>query len=355
MCLKHLDYRDRMINLWVDYCGFLLVWIFMKISYLLIIIMGRLVSIRGSYWIVVWLGLEVNMISFVGYVGMVRRVGSEAIMRYFIIQVVGSLIIFFLGVYGIYGSGVVGDLFLGSYLIFMVLALRVGIRPFHFWFPVVMGGLGWDGVLILMTWQKVALLGLMMMIEVNFYVILFLGLASVFIGGVGGYNQMIVRGLLSYSSISHIGWIVVAIGLSESVRLLYFLIYVLIRVVVVVMLRVGGRVYISQVVFGGRVILCGVFYLIILSLGGLPPFLGFLGKWVVLLIIIEVGVAVFGGFIMIFGLVNLYYYLRIGYTSLAMWGGYGVWQVLSFSVYLKLWLIFIMIMFGIPLMIYFIL
>jgi len=49
-------------------------------------------------------------------------------------------------------------------------------------------------------------------------------------------------------------------------------------VVVVVMLRVGGRVYISQVVFGGRVILCGVFYLIILSLGGLPPFLGFLGK-----------------------------------------------------------------------------
>jgi len=43
------------------------------------------------------------------------------------------------------------------------------------------------------------------MIEVNFYVILFLGLASVFIGGVGGYNQMIVRGLLSYSSISHIG------------------------------------------------------------------------------------------------------------------------------------------------------
>jgi len=72
------------------------------------------------------------MISFVGYVGMVRRVGSEAIMRYFIIQVVGSLIIFFLGVYGIYGSGVVGDLFLGSYLIFMVLALRVGIRPFHF-------------------------------------------------------------------------------------------------------------------------------------------------------------------------------------------------------------------------------
>lgn len=178
---------------------------------------------------------------------------------------------------------------MGSWEMILILRLKLGMSPFHFWFPRVIREIRWDGVLMLLTWQRVGLFGLVIITFADELVYFSFGIFSIIVGRLCGYNQLMIRRLLSYSSINHIGWIFMVVDLSELVMLIYFFIYLFMRVVVVWFLMNSRYVFLGQLMVVG--INIGGFFVVIfimmLSLGGLPPFLGFLSRWLRLIVLLR--------------------------------------------------------------------
>ena len=207
-----------------------------------------------------------------------------------------------------------------SFLRFMIiragLRLKIGVFPFHFWFPRVMAGLPWLSCLLLATWQKIAPLFLIIsLFEASFISWLLLTFCLIvsgsrLLGGVGGINQTQVWALLAYSSIGHLGWIIYA-GLHRSWAIaFYFGAYVLIPLCLFLALWLRDLSYsktLAKVSFFSYPVFLVV--VILLSLGGLPPLLGFISKWLVISVGTPSSLSIFFIYLLILGsLIRLFYY-----------------------------------------------
>jgi NADH-ubiquinone oxidoreductase chain 2 len=143
-----------------------------------------------------------------------------------------------------------------------------------------MEGLDWFNGLILMTWQKIAPLILISYLltpnQFSFSIIVI----CIVTGSIGGFNQTSLRKIIAYSSINHLGWMLSAVLLGESYWLTYFGFYVFLRTSVILLFHAYQLSHINQF-FGlpiNNPILKLALFCNLLSLGGLPPFLGFLPK-----------------------------------------------------------------------------
>lgn len=142
-------------------------------------------------------------------------------------------------------------------------------------------------------------------------------------GGVGGLNQSSLRKLLAYSSINHLAWMLIGLHFGVNFILIYFIIYLVTNGLLVSYLNSIGCFYISQIYYftGGG--LDGlVVYLNWLSFGGLPPFIGFFGKWLVINLMVSRDLIFIRLFIVMIRLVSLYYYTRVCYSVFSQSGVY---------------------------------
>lgn len=196
------------------------------------------------------------------------------------------------------------------------LMIKRGVAPFHYWFPNVIEGLSWTNGLILITWQKVApilLISYTIIDEFLFFCIII----SAVIGALGGLNQTSLRKLIAFSSINHLRWILTAIILNERIWIIYFRIYVLINISLILLFNLFKTFHINQLfsIFISSKTLKILFFLNILSLGGLPPFLGFASKWLVIHHIIVNSQLFIVLLLVIRRLITLFFYLRLCYSS----------------------------------------
>jgi NADH:ubiquinone oxidoreductase subunit 2 (subunit N) len=170
------------------------------------------------------------------------------------------------------------------------------------------------------------------------------------VGGVGGLNQTQLRPLLGYSSIGHIGWILIGGRCSKFISVFYFFIYFLIRFCVVWLFfyssyySLSARSSLFNFSFFGLFLFLGLF----LSLGGVPPLTGFFPKWIVISIFPSPSLLLF---LLVGSLVNLYYYLNICFSIFVCRDSIYLSSVsISFPV-LLLFFCFLRI-FGLPLLWY---
>jgi len=292
---------------------------------------GTMFSLSSRHWLGVWAGLEINLIGFLPILvyqkSMLER---ESAVKYFIIQALGSSLLIFGRLMGyrlsLSWESLVGEFFqlTGTPLLSFGLLLKRGIFPFHFWLPRVMAGLSWLPCLLLATWQKMApILLILSLVQVThapilIFILCFLGARSRIVGGFGGLNQTQVRALLAYSSIGHIGWVLFGICSSETSVKVYFSIYVLISVCLFSSLWILDSKILKRLrsIRSKKWRGAFSFSLILLSLGGLPPLLGFVSKWVV---ITSGTLTSSWGFLLalILGsLISLFYYLRLFFSEL---------------------------------------
>ena len=199
-------------------------------------------------------------------------------------------------------------------LILSILLLKTGAAPFHFWFPGVIEGLNWINGFILITWQKIAPL---ILISYNWrynFIIISIILSSL-VGALGGLNQTSLRKLIAFSSINHLGWILIAIINNELLWLLYFFLYSFITIAIVSLFNNFKLFYFNQIFnfFHINPIIKFSLFLNLLSLGGLPPFLGFLPKWLVIQNLTSINQFFLLFIIVCLTLITLYYYLRLSY------------------------------------------
>lgn len=303
-----------------------------KVLLLLTLVGGILVSVSSNSWLGAWIGLEINLISFIPLMSNVQNMyNTEASLRYFIVQVLASATLLFLVVIKV----LIEDLFtfeINPYtpvIIRTPLLLKRGAAPFHWWFPGVMEGLRWENCILLITVQKAAPLMLISyLIEINIFTLRII-LISTIVGAIGGLNQNSIRKILTYSSINHTGWILIALAASENLWLTYFIIYSTLTLAAVSAIKLSGVSFINQTIITNKETALTKFIIFtsLLSLGGLPPFLGFLPKWIVIQAMVINNIIPLATIVVLTSLITLYYYLKISYSRFLILNAEPKWNL----------------------------
>nr|AND96211.1 NADH deshydrogenase subunit 2 [Onthophagus cf. jeannelianus] len=293
-----------------------------KMIFMFTLMTGTLISISSYSWFGMWLGLEINLLSIIPLMSSPKNsMASEATMKYFITQTLASMILLFSLIFMSMNI---------NYLIFHTslsltfsssLFIKMGAAPFHFWFPEIMEGLTWTNSFIMLTWQKIAPMTLFSYTNFsNINYITFIVIFSSMISGIMGMNQTNMRKILAYSSINHISWMLMSMLFFETIWIYYFIIYSIISLNIILILNKFNIFYLSQLFssINNFPIIKFFFMLNFMSLGGLPPFLGFLPKWLTIQILIKMNLFSLSLIIIIMTLITLFFYMRIITLGLMM-------------------------------------
>uniref|UniRef100_UPI0030FF274F NADH dehydrogenase subunit 2 n=1 Tax=Phyllodoce medipapillata TaxID=868040 RepID=UPI0030FF274F len=276
--------------------------------------LGLFISLCSSSWLYVWMGLEINLISFIPIMmSSHTMMETESALKYFMVQAFGSGLLLF-GVFFYMMSCYMNiGIAPGLFIIVFSLMVKLGMVPFHFWLPHVMGGSSWMTCMMLSVVQKISPMFVLfnLMSFYNMYLALICGFGSL-VGGLGGLNQSQLRFILAYSSIGHMGWMMMCSMFSYSLFIIYFLVYSLINISIMTIMNYYNLKILSMMNMNN----ISSFYFISLgfmfmSLAGLPPFLGFYPKMVVLSMSMSFD-CMYVVFMLVLGsLMNIFYYLNI--------------------------------------------
>lgn len=285
---------------------------------------GTLISISSSSLFGMWIGLEINLISFIPIIINLdnNKKSREAAIKYFLIQAIASALVIFSSLYFyLLNSHTLSRT--SNILITLALCIKLGIAPFHFWFPEVLEGLNWVNSLLLLTWQKISPL---VILSLFFYAntLLALALTSALVGAISGINQTSIRKILAFSSISHLGWIGRIIFFNSSLWMDYFFIYCFTRFILCFSFWLLNLSYFSQLTLLQNIDQKFIVFINMLSLGGLPPLLGFLPKWIAIMVIRRNFPVLI--ILMSSRLITLYFYTRLCFRTFTLYLQSIVWS-----------------------------
>nr|WAX39155.1 NADH dehydrogenase subunit 2 [Anaplecta sp. 4 ZQW-2020] len=289
-----------------------------KLMMMTVLMIGVIISVSSNSWLGIWLGLEINLLSFIPIMSSAENiVTTEASMKYFIVQAMASSILIF----AIMSLSMTPPSLINQpmkeIMINTPLLVKMGSAPFHWWFPSVMEGLMWSNCLILLTIQKIAPLTLISYTMTLNMMSMMIIATSVTVGAIGGFNQTSLRKILTYSSINHVGWMISATIMSKPLMTMYLVIYSTMNWIIVSMMMKLNISHLNQINNMDRAATTTKILLItsILSLGGLPPFIGFMPKWIIILSLINNHMFVMTTLMVLMSLITLFYYLRITYST----------------------------------------
>nr|AND96707.1 NADH deshydrogenase subunit 2 [Digitonthophagus gazella] len=279
------------------------------------LIFGTLISISSYSWMGMWLGLEINLLSIIPLMSNTKNsMASEAAMKYFITQTLASTILLFSIILMSLDFSYIMNNFYLTMMFNTSLFIKMGAAPFHFWFPEVMEGLSWTNSFIMLTWQKIA--PLVLITYTNFqsmpYLILIIIMSSIF-SGILGLNQTSMRKILAYSSINHLSWMLASMLFFETIWIYYFITYMIITFNIIIILSKFNIFMLSQLFLSiNHYPLIKFFFMLnFMSLGGLPPFLGFMPKWLTIQILIKMNLFSLSLIVIVMTLITLFFYMRI--------------------------------------------
>nr|YP_009729980.1 NADH dehydrogenase subunit 2 [Oxya hainanensis]QHX99824.1 NADH dehydrogenase subunit 2 [Oxya hainanensis] len=293
-----------------------------KLLFLSTLLMGTILSISSNSWFGVWMGLEINLLSFIPMLTNNKNsMINESSIKYFIVQAMAStMLLFSILLIQLKYSMSWESKMIPSMLVSSSLLLKIGAAPFHFWFPEVMGTSEWLNCLMLMTWQKIApMMILSYCIQLSNFIFIIV-ISSVIIGALGGLNQTSIRHLLAYSSISHLGWMISSMVSSENIWEIYFSIYSLLSLILVLIFKQANLFFLNQIYTASnmKMEIKFMMFLSLLSIGGLPPFIGFLPKWMVIQSMMEMNMTSLMVIMVMLTMITLYYYLRISFSAMIL-------------------------------------
>nr|BAM75109.1 NADH dehydrogenase subunit 2 [Bolinichthys pyrsobolus] len=284
--------------------------------------LGTTITFASSHWLLAWMGLEINTLAIIPLMAQHHHPRAvEATTKYFLTQATAAAMILFASTMNAWITGEWNILQLSHPLtttvVTMALALKVGLAPTHFWLPEVLQGLDLTTGLILSTWQKLAPFALI--IQLNSTVptlLIFLGLTSTVVGGWGGLNQTQLRKILAYSSIAHLGWMILVLQFSPSLTVLALATYIIMTSSVFLTFKAFDSTNVNTLATSWAKVpaLTALAPLVLLSLGGLPPLTGFMPKWLILHELTKQGLPLTATIAALTALLSLYFYLRICYA-----------------------------------------
>nr|YP_010448650.1 NADH dehydrogenase subunit 2 [Sinelater perroti]UTS56938.1 NADH dehydrogenase subunit 2 [Sinelater perroti] len=335
---------------------------FSKLLFLLIVFSSTLITVSSYSWLGMWLGLEINLLSIIPLMNEKKNLmTAEASMKYFIVQAIASSIILMSIIIMTLKMNLFSFLEPMNYTLFLTSALltKMGMAPFHFWFPEVLEGLSWINCLLILTWQKLAPMILILYNPSNMKFISISIIISVIISGLMALNQVSIRKIMAFSSINHMGWMMSMIMTMQTIWLIYFIIYSLITVNLIIIFEKTKCFFINQLSLINKNNMTKILFILnFLSLSGIPPFLGFIPKWLSIQILMEKNMFLLTTIMIMATLIMIFTYIRISLSSFILnlselkWKMNWEWPMISINtLILNFWAISSMILITILLLI----
>nr|AWX90818.1 NADH dehydrogenase subunit 2 [Cymothoa indica] len=270
--------------------------------------LGTIITTTAENPFGMWLGLELNMISFMCYVmfNQQRSTLAEVMLKYFLIQAPASSIFIF--------TMLMSPQITTHIPVILAMSLKSGMAPLHSWLPQISESLEWNQLMILLSLQKVAPLSIISSnLELKpMMIISILVAASAATGALGGINETSIRKILAYSSIAHMSWILLSMLTSSMIWIPYFIMYMIILTTLIPPLKYS-QIYHIPYIFSSKIKSNLIPFILtpLLSLMGLPPLLGFLPKLMVISMSLMKPLLIMLSLVILSSLITLYYYLRI--------------------------------------------
>nr|UGS80243.1 NADH dehydrogenase subunit 2 [Eolachesilla chilensis] len=291
----------------------------LNLLFLLMTTAGSILAVSSPNWLGTWMGLEMNMLSFVPLmIEQKNMFSNESALKYFLIQSSASalfLMFCVMNMHSQFSFFAFNPSLSINFGLTIPLLIKLGASPFQSWFIMVMEGLTWFKSFLLMTWQKIAPLFILSFVMIPNQLLSYLAIMSLMVGSIGGLTQTSLRKILAFSSVNHLGWMFSSLMISKTLTTLYFLFYSVMNLLILLHLKMNFIFQLTQIYSKPQLI---SFSVSLLSLGGLPPFLGFLPKWMIIQPLIFNN-SFFLCFILVMtALITLFYYLHLIYMNLIM-------------------------------------
>nr|QBA55894.1 NADH dehydrogenase subunit 2 [Pernis ptilorhynchus]BCD55844.1 NADH dehydrogenase subunit 2 [Pernis ptilorhynchus orientalis] len=286
--------------------------------------LGTIITISSTHWIMAWVGLELNTLAIIPFISKSHHPRAiEATIKYFLVQATASAILLFSSMTNAWTTGQWDITQLAhptsSLLLTVAIAMKLGLVPFHFWFPEVLQGSSLTTALLLSTVMKFPPTTLLLLTShtLNPTLLTSMAVASVAIGGWMGLNQTQIRKILAFSSISHLGWMAIIIIYNPKLALLTFYLYSLTTSAVFLTLNSTKTLKLTTMMtsWTKSPALNATLMLVMLSLAGLPPLTGFLPKWLIIQELTKQEMTATATIIATLSLLGLFFYLRLAYHS----------------------------------------
>nr|AXZ96887.1 NADH dehydrogenase subunit 2 [Xenotriccus callizonus] len=295
-----------------------------KLVFSLSLLLGTTITITSNHWIMAWTGLEINTLAVLPLISKSHHPRAiEASTKYFLIQATASTLLLF--------SSMINACFTGQWditqlthplsctLLTAAISMKLGLVPFHFWFPEVLQGSSLMTSLLLTTVMKFPPTILLFLISpsLNPTLLSAMAIASAALGGWMGLNQTQVRKIMAFSSISHLGWMAIILIYNPKLTLITFYLYSLSTAAIFFTLDTTNTLKLSTLVAAWSKVpaLTATLMLALLSLAGLPPLTGFLPKWLIIQELAKQELTTTATIIALLSLLGLFFYLRLAYCA----------------------------------------
>lgn len=235
---------------------------------------------------------------------------AESALKYFLTQAIAS--VFILLRLCLIKTPTIG----ATFILTLGLLLKVAAAPLHQWITSLSEGLSWPTLLILLRPQKLGPLTLISnVVAYKPLLVIFIILRAI-LGRLGGLSQPSLKKILAYSSIAHMGWVLSAMLLNSNIWFNYFIIYRVILSAISIIFKISNFSKLSHIYLNNTSSTQIITTIRIMSLAGLPPFSGFLGK---LIVILELSHSNFNFIlipILLGTLIRLFFYLRVALINI---------------------------------------
>nr|ACA80261.1 NADH dehydrogenase subunt 2 [Neopsephotus bourkii] len=288
------------------------------------LLLGTMITITSNHWVMAWTGLEINTLAIIPLISKSHHPRAiEAATKYFLVQATASALVLL--------SSTINAWFTGQWditqlthppsrlLLTMAIAIKLGLTPFHFWFPEVLQGSTLTTALLLSTMMKLPPMAILLLTShsLNPTLLTTMSIMSIALGGWTGLNQTQTRKILALSSISHLGWMTIIIIYNPKLTLLTFYIYTLTTTSIFLTMNTTNTLKLSTLMssWTKTPTLNTILMLMLLSLAGLPPLTGFLPKWLIIQELTKQEMTTTATIISMLSLLGLFFYLRLAYCS----------------------------------------
>jgi NADH-quinone oxidoreductase subunit N len=313
--------------------------------------LGMMVMISASHLLLLYLGLELLALSLYSMVGLQRdsRVAVEAAMKYFVLGALASgLLLYGMSmIYGATGTMQLGQIasaiagadnpkvwVLGLGVAFIVagIGFKLGAVPFHMWVPDVYDGAPTAVTLLIGSAPKLAAFALVMRLLVSGLealvsdwqqMLIVLAVLSLAIGNITAIAQTSIKRMLAYSTISHMGFLLLGVLAGDlngyGSAMFYVVAYVLMTLAAFAMVMLLSRQGFEADMLDDFKGLnqrspwyAAMMLITMFSMAGLPPTIGFYAKLAVLQAVFAAGYPWLAVLAVLLSLIGAFYYLRVG-------------------------------------------
>ena len=315
----------------------------------LIAIIGMMLMVSSNDLLSLFVSLELQSLALYILVSFSKDDfnSSEAGVKYFVIGSLSTCIFLFGSslIYGIIGSTNFSEisqfisdqynlptlLIIGLIFILVSLSLKISAAPFHMWTPDVYQGAPLIVTAFLSTAPKIAVFAVLIRLLVYPFgeiiidwgkIIIILSIASMIIGSLGALKQDDLKRLMAYSTINHIGFILMALvpgsedGITAICIYLIFYLTMNLGVFLFILNMRRDQINVTKIkdlsgLYKTEPVIAGCLAIIFFSMAGIPPLAGFIGKLLVLNIVIDNNLFFLAIIAVVTSVIAAFYYIRL--------------------------------------------